>query len=467
MQTPIDRLQLSQLLAEHERRRNAATKLPSLRNSLFAEQRAVLEDRSERIAVDAGRRGGKTYTGAAWCYETALRHPRSRVLILEKTGSCEAAKVIWDNLDHLNKDWGLEMASNKVERTWQLANGSSIKILGADQADLADRIRGPAVSGVLFDEAGSFRPSLLANTLDAVVEPALLDYRGRILMIGTPGIVCWGPFYDACTGGWSHHHWTCLDNPHLPHAEEWLAALRERHGWSEDEPVYRREWLGEWVQDARSVVYPYNPDVNGSVPDGYSPRGRILGLDLGYNDSTAFAVVSYDDYGHVVVEKTWKKQHMIPSAIAVEAEKAVDEYTLDRIIVDTGGLGKGYAEEMRIRYGLPVEAAKKTEKQAYIELIVGDLRSGRVRIPPRGNRELIEEMALLMWSDKNLRKISEQYDDHLCDAVLYAWRWCRSAVLPTERNPPKRGTKEWLLEEEERMWAEQDFDPDEKWWLRR
>ena len=43
--------------------------------------------------------------------------------------------------------------------------------------------------------------------------------------------------------------------------------------------------------------------------------------------------------------------------------------------MDTGGLGKKIAEELRIRRDLPIEPAQKTEKMAHIEILNDALRT--------------------------------------------------------------------------------------------
>lgn len=460
----MDILRAQQILREVSRRQTSKAKLPSLRDNLFSKQQEVLDDPSDLIAFDAGRRSGKTHTAAVWAYVEAAKYPHSWVPILETTSTCIAAQVMWGLLVRLNNEFQLGARTNQLEKTITLTNGTKIQIVGVDQARLADRLRGAPFSGVIIDESGNFRPSVLEYLYIQAIEPSLLDNQGRVFMIGTPSIVAVGPFYRACNGepGWSHHHWTCFDNPHLPHAAEWLRKLRERRGWSEEHPIYQREWLGLWVHDPSSVVYRFDTKRNLVLPgEALEKPQHVIGVDLGYEDSTAFCVVAYDRAGNVHCIESWKKQHMIPSTVAVETEKLMKKHDVDRIVVDTGGLGKGYAEEMKQRYGLPIIAAKKTEKFAYIELLNGDLRSGRLKLVGDKNQDLIDEMGLLQWEDRDRQKVSDKYEDHLCDALLYSWRYCYNATMNWELEAPKPGTKEWHKQYEDEMWKEPE---EETWW---
>jgi hypothetical protein len=89
------------------------------------------------------------------------------------------------------------------------------------------------------------------------------------------------------------------------------------------------------------------------------------------------------------------------------------------------------------------------------------------------NIDLKAEMTLLTWDSKKFEasgKLIEtaRQDNHLCDAMLYAWRECKHHGGDWEHNPMKRGTPEWYLAEERRMEEEAaaKCDPESAlpWW---
>src|SRR5690606_6944543 len=100
----------------------------------------------------------------------------------------------------------------------------------------------------------------------------------------------------------------------------------------------------------------------------------VLGMDLGYEDSTAFVVLGFDEkVGQTWVIESWSETHLIPSAVAARVDRLRERYNFSYMVADSGGFGKGYVEEMKQRYSIPIEAAEKNRKPAYIELLNGDL----------------------------------------------------------------------------------------------
>lgn len=377
------------------------------------------------------------------------------VPVLELTRTCAAARAMWKGMQTLLDDLEMHHRPNKLDMTIRLDNGSEMAIFGANQSDLAERFRGDAYPLVVFDEAGSFRPSIFQYLIEESVGPAMLDYDGSILVIGTPGAP-FGPYYDVChSNRWSVHQWTCLQNKGLQvDVRRWLDEYRESKGWTTEHPIFRREWLGEWVVNTTNLVYEFDPELN--VVEEYPADSRdlryVLGIDLGYNDSTAFVVLAYDrKTTNVWCVEAFKKTELIPSAVAVEVEKLRERYPFVAIVADSGGMGKGYVEEMKQSYGLPVLNAEKQNKFAHIEFFNGSLRTGRLKFLKNEAAEAIEEMVLLQWSDKNQRKIDDKYEDHAMDAALYAHRHVTSHLLRNEEVVPKPGDPDWGAYEERRM----------------
>jgi hypothetical protein len=217
----------------------------------------------------------------------------------------------------------------------------------------------------------------------------------------------------------------------------------KRRGWDGDHPVYLREWCGRWIRSTDSLVYKFDETINlyDTLPTIDYDFEYILGVDLGFNDASAFTVCAFNRYLptlYLVYEM--KEAGMIPAVIAKKIQQLMDEYEFIRIVMDTGGLGKSIAEEFRIRYNLPVHAATKHDKFSYIELLNSDLRSGFIKIPP--NTLLAAEWGLLQW-EEDRKSEDKRFENHLSDAFLYAWReskhYC-SEELPFN---PTYGTQEY------------------------
>lgn len=433
---------------------------------MFTEQRAAYTGGGKRIAVHPGRRGGKTEGFVLHALKVMQANPGCRIPYIALTRK-SAENILWRTIEKINDRLGLGLEPRKSDLTWRAPNGAELFLIGANKTDEVEKLRGQAFHLVGIDEAGSFRATLLDTLVRDVLTWCLMDHNGTLVLVGTPGAACVGYFHDACTGkipGWDVSHWTCLDNPHIPHAEEWLAELREHHGWAEDDPSYLREAMGRWVKDRDSLVYKWEPGRNGvgSMPAGYSPDSdawtHVIGIDYGYVDACAWVVLAFrrirrsGDKGVYAVE-SFKRTGLLPDEAASLTNDLVNKYNPARVVGDAGGLGKPYLEEARRRWGLPIVPADKSRKQAQIELVNDALRASRLHVILDCNRDLIAEMEILQWDLERVavtagglvrhelrRVIDQRFEDHLCDAAQYAYgaTYAYLNEAPAEKPPPDR-----------------------------
>ena len=128
----------------------------------------------------------------------------------------------------------------------------------------------------------------------------------------------------------------------------------------------------------------------------------------------------------------------------------VERYDPVAVVVDTGGLGKKIAEEIRMRHGLPLRAAEKSEKFAHIEVLNDALRSGRFYV--KADSRFARDALLVEWdrekSTSDRLVVSDRYHSDVCDAVLYAFRESQHWMHVPEQPKPAAGTMEALIEEE-------------------
>jgi hypothetical protein len=229
-----------------------------------------------------------------------------------------------------------------------------------------------------------------------------------------------------------------------------LAEERERKGISEADPTYMREALGLWVRDDNALVYKFDASRNvfSSKPDRLN---YIFGIDIGYNDADAIAVLGYslvDDHVYLVEEYVERKQNI--TSLVNQITRLQDKYKPIKMVLDAGALGKKIQEEIKTRHGLPVEAATKERKLEFIELLNDDLRTGRFKAIP--NSVFEEDSKILVWDyDSAIRKVSDRTHSDIADAALYAWRECKH-FIPKEAisKPNGRNTEAYMLELEEK-----------------
>ena len=387
-----------------------------------------------------------------------------------------AKRIIWKDLLIINKDYNLGGKPDKVELTITFPNGSVIYLSGAkDEAEI-EKLRGMAFLKIYIDEAQAFK-AYLDDFINEILSPCLFDYDGSLSLIGTPNASCAGVFFDACHKnegyvGWSNHHWTIFDNPWIREKSgkdprQILKEDRDRKGWSEDEPAYRREALGEWVYDPDSLVFKYDEEKNSYVELPSNIHWEyIMAVDIGYVDADAISIVAFS-YNHpeMYVVEEFIKNKMTISELVDEIRPFLDRYDCVKKVMDAGALGKKIQEEIRQRHGIHFEAAEKTRKHEYISLMNGDLRKGHIKVK-RGST-LVADWRQLQWTrdkdDPSKWKIDRGFHSDIADSVLYAWREARHFTYREITAQPKKDTDEFMdmLADKE---AEEMDRPDKEFW---
>jgi hypothetical protein len=506
------------------------------RQKVLKEQLALQEDNAARILVGANpvqrdlilddsyyigavcpRRSGKTFAVTSKVLYFGEKYPGSRILVISLTLK-STVENYWSGspggLFAQNALYGLNLKFNTTQHTWVHPNGSRGLLAGAETKADIERLRGAAAEAdiVIIDECKSFAPDHLNDLIENVVEPGLMTRDGQLVMIGTPGSIPLGPFYQATsllsvTDGdnptptcimwndkenpgpsysklskediselYSLHHWTIADNLAAPHQWKRALTIKRKRGWGDDHPVWRREYLGEWVGNDSDLVYAYasnraadpakvtwrpSPHSPTGLPDGLGPWHLVLGLDLGYVDDSAMVLVAYSEtlreLRHVY---DYKAPGLDAEAFASQVLGICQGFgQIEMVVADTAGGGsKMIIEMLNQRLGLAIQPAKKSEKTDHIELLNGDFNSGRVKLIPGSDLE--REICGLQWDLSQNSKVilartgrlreDPKCPNHLCDALLYAWRFSyHYYAQPDVVETPSTGSIEWVKKWEE------------------
>ena len=420
----------------------------------FKEQSDFILDRSRRKSARCPRRAGKSYACLILMCRTALQRPGAVIQYICLTRG-QAKKNLWRTLKQFNDTFELDLKFHETNITATFPNNSIIEFMGGETRAECEKFRGQSFDLCVLDEGKSFQFEVLEELIEEVLNPALADRLGTLALIGTPGNILAGPFFEATSAyepndplqlkrsqkprawarreefkrnkwkwNWSFHNWHTKHNVAMPHIWEEALLQKENRSIVDTDPTWQREWMGEWCSSESLMVYAFSQELNtysGSLPDGHDWQ-YLLGLDLGYNDSTAIVVNAFSDTCPEMYQvHEYKEPELTFDQIEKQVRRVLRKFPdVNVMVADTGGLGKTIIESLRER-GLAFEAAIKTDKLDHIELVNSDLRAGKVKLLP--DSHLAAEMRLLQWTDKTYKKEAKGTDNHLCDANLYLIRY--------------------------------------------
>ncbi len=477
----------------------------SILQGMIPEQRAMAMDPNTLVSACCPRRAGKSYCAVSTALAVGEAKPHSVVLLISLTLKA-SKRIYWhgsqSGIPFIGAKHGLNLSLNNTELRWEHENGSVGYLMAAETREQAEYMRGSEADLYIIDECKSFSPSILEELITDILMPQRMSRMGRILLIGTPGNAAVGPFWDA-TGRdqpyknehdkdvlpirveygkedpwgrprsdlWSYHHWSLQDNYKMAH--QWADALSQKRlrGWDDDHPTWRREFLGEWVPTSKGLVFSYmenksrgqvtwrpirTPENPCGLPADRGPWRIVFGLDLGFQDPTALAVVAYserfNEFRHVW---DFKSPHMVVDDVVHLIQETITRFGKpEMIFADTGGLGKMIVETLRSVHGIDVVAASKSEKNDHIELLNSEFHSGRAKIIP--DTDLEDQLLSVAWDlsqdgKEELARLGKLREDKkipndLTDAFMYAFRGCYHAFAkPSGPAGPAPGTKEYLI----------------------
>lgn len=448
----------------------------------------LLRDTSPYSAGLCPRRAGKSYTAALLALITGLAKPDSIVIIISLNLK-QLRRLYWDRgpsgLFAIARRYKIDLEVNNSMLRWTLPNGSVGYLMGSDDEEQMETIRGLEADLYVIDECKSFVPETLRVLIDEIIAPQRATRKGRVVLIGTPGHAKAGPFYQAtCPRAigpddkptsiefgqkdpwgrstkvdkfdpnlppeqqvrlWSRHHWTLQDNTAVPHQWEEAQLQKAQNGWGDDHPIWRREYLGEWTDGGDGLVYKYTEareqglatwvperDEDGIpiLPEEGAPWRYIAGLDLGFNDATALVVAAYSSrLGQLRHVYDVSAPHMLPDDVEQMLALAYRKFgKIEMIYADTSN-GKMVIEALK-RAGYPIEAAEKRERENHIELVNSAFVRGEIKIIE--GTVLHHQLSTTAW---DLRKgdfqalaragrlsADQSIPDDVADAFLYMFR---------------------------------------------
>ena len=408
-------------------------------DDLFDAQRHFINQRSRFKVAVCSRRAGKTSAIARKLRKVACGGWEHNALYVTKTvDSCK--RIMWNMLIQVLAKYHRknEYKTNASDLSVYFRDTNSfIWLKGAADSTQIHKLLGVKLKFVCIDEAQSF-PAYIEYLVDQILAPALTDLQGELCLTGTPNPTCTGFFYDMnLLDSWARHHWTIADNsfylasamkenPDIKSVDDIIQSEAARRGVTIDDPAIQRDYFGRWVKSTELQVYKYEKSKQDffELPDLVFEV--VLGIDLGFDDHDAIVALGFNkNHRMCYLLEEYKQNKSDITTLAGVIKKFTQKWSPYVCVIDVGALGKKISFELSTRHGLSLVAAEKDRKAEFVSLMNDDMHNSRIKI--RYKSKLAQEMQMLCWDqeyfDEGKFIENPDFDNHLCDAALYAWRW--------------------------------------------
>lgn len=388
---------------------------------LFKTQYEFLQDQSTSAFWIGGRGSGKSFCGALWVLNQAMKYPGCRGIVASSNNPQLKQATIPDF--HSVFDLiGVEYKYNEWNGMLHFGNGSSYKYQSLDVPE--DTVKGGNLSWLFVDEVDACPEGHIKKLALAV----RADYgsRQRRYIGNSPAPKSWvekwtlprvaaehgrkvvGPLYQS----------SMFENYLLP-ADSVEAALLDNPPGT---PDYRRWILGEMGVPLEGAVYTeFDPKVHcvsmTDVP-WHRIKGYVNGLDLGYNHYTVFLRGAVTDTEEIYIFAEHSGRMMLLREHYEMMSKLCDEDPAQLKYDGTTYCDTDLQDRAELwELGFPTVPAIKDDKMASIDVIQRRFKDRTLFIVEDKCPRLLLEMPYYVYDPKKDEPVKK--DDHAMDAMRY------------------------------------------------
>lgn len=332
-------------------------------------QREIFAAPERFLAVDAGRRWGKTLTGLNWGLEGICREGGP---IWWVAPTFSQSKMVYRTLTSAARAGTAHSAIRSASDTELRVEFINGQVFEFKTGDNPDNLRGAGIRRAILDEAARLKREIY----EEVIRPAVSDTHGRILFLTTPKGKNW--FYELWLRGlddsdpefrsWKFPTW---DNPKV--SPEDIAQARA----SLPADVFAQEYAAEFLDNAAGVFRGVREAIGSERREPEKGREYFAGLDLArLTDFTVLTILN--DAGEQVFFDRYNTLDW-----AVQKARIIRDVELydARLLVDSTGIGDPIFDDLA-RAGLTVEGYKFTNisKKKLIEALMMGFEQHKLRI---------------------------------------------------------------------------------------
>jgi hypothetical protein len=254
-------------------------------------QREIVDAPQRFKVVIAGRRFGKTHLAIRELCKAA-RLPDKEVWAVYPTYK-QAKMVVFKKLRKKLQDLRWVSKINETNMSFELKNGSTISLKGADNYD---SLRGVGLDFLVMDEFADIDEEAWTETL----RPTLADKMGKALFIGTPKGMNWAKdLYDLAQeypDEWASFQYTTEQGGNVSITE--IEAARR----SLDARTFNQEFRATFETFSGRIFYAFDRKYNVKAYTDPLPKELHLGVDFNIDPMSAVIGVKTGNTMHIIDE---------------------------------------------------------------------------------------------------------------------------------------------------------------------
>lgn len=367
----------------------------------MAYQREMFESTAQFVHAVTCRQAGKSTGGGLVALHAALKKPRQHVLFFGAK-QAQAGEILVRLREHLSAMPIPPETPGDSKTALEFRNGSRV-VCFPSRVPEGGTIRGPSPDLIVHDEA-AFAPEGLFNA----TLPMVARSRGRIFYLSTPNGTHSAQrpnfFHRATLDFKGDPAWRFITAPwdSLPEgtfAPGFIERARLALG-----VLFEQEFCCQFIREGVGLVwsaFSRGRNVIPSLPVNSSetPWRWILGVDPSGSGLTGYCLCAFRAHDPCLyVTEACAEKGVSPGDFARKIRHYQSRVPVERVIMDTGGLGKAFELEFVQRQGIWVNAADKSKKASYIHTVNGMFASSFLKILA-DNQELIGQLENLPWND--------------------------------------------------------------------
>jgi len=258
---------------------------------LSSPQQTIVDAPQRFKVVIAGRRFGKTHLSVRELCKAA-RLPEKEVWYVAPTYK-QAKMIVFKKLRKKLQDLRWVSKINETNMSFELKNGSTISLKGADNYD---SLRGVGLDFLVMDEFADIDEEAWTETL----RPTLADKMGKALFIGTPKGMNWAKdLYDLAQEypeEWASFQYTTEQGGNVSITE--IEAARR----SLDARTFNQEFRATFETFSGRIFYAFDRKVNVKPYTDPLPKELHLGVDFNIDPMSAVIGVKTGNVMHIIDE---------------------------------------------------------------------------------------------------------------------------------------------------------------------